>query len=662
MDQKFKLQSKFKPSGSQPEAIDKLVKGLGQKMPMQTLLGVTGSGKTFTIANVIEKVQKPTLVIAHNKTLAAQLCQEFRQFFPDNAVEYFVSYYDYYQPEAYLPTSDTYIEKEAQINDEIDRLRHASTQALLSRRDVIIVASVSCIYGVGSPESYKNVVIQLNKGEEYGRENLIKKLIELQFTRNEVSLTRGTFRAKGDVVEVVPANQEIIYRIEFWGETIERIGVRDFVTGSEREEVKYLMIFPARHYVVENDKTEDAMADIEVEMRAQVELFNKQGKILEADRISRRTKYDLAMLREVGYCNGIENYSRVMERRPAGSPPNTLIDYFPDDFLMVIDESHVTIPQIGGMYEGDRARKDNLINFGFRLPSARDNRPLKWPEFSKHMKKVIFTTATPAKFELENSDQVVEQIIRPTGLVDPELIVRPIENQVSDLVEEIKDRVAKHERTLVTTLTKKMAEDLSEYLNQQRIQVRYLHSDVDTLERVEILRDLRKGQYDVLVGVNLLREGLDLPEVSLVAILDADKEGFLRSERALIQTIGRAARHMQGKVLLYADVMTESLTKAIDETNRRREIQKAFNIEHGITPQGIQKEIKAIVYDEIKSDATELDEVEKEMARGGNLDKLIKKKEQEMKEAARELQFEWAAALRDELVELKTVQKEHLTE
>ncbi|MDO8513305.1 MAG: excinuclease ABC subunit UvrB [bacterium] len=664
--EKFKIKSKFKPAGDQPKAIDKLTEGLQKEFRMQTLLGVTGSGKTFTIANVIDRIQKPTLVIAHNKTLAAQLCQEFRDFFPENAVEYFVSYYDYYQPEAYLPTTDTYIEKEAQINDEIDRLRHASTQALLTRKDVIIVASVSCIYGVGSPEAYKNVVLMINKGEKLGRENLIKRLVEMQYIRNEVSLARGNFRAKGDIVELVPVNQEIIFRIEFSGDEIDRICVRDFTTGREREQVKYLTIFPARHYVMDPEKAEVAFREIEKEMNEQVGHLRSTGKIPEAERLFRRTKYDLVMMREVGYCNGIENYSRHLEGRPAGSAPNTLLDYFAmdpldsargRDFLMIIDESHVTVPQIGAMYEGDKSRKNTLVDYGFRLPSARDNRPLRWGEFSKYMNRVIFTSATPAVYELQNSQQIVEQIIRPTGLIDPELEVKPIENQVEDLVGEIEKRIAKHGRVLVTTLTKKMAEDLSEYLNQNGVKVRYLHSDVDTLERIEILRDLRQGTYDVIVGVNLLREGLDLPEVSLVAIMDADKEGFLRSERSLIQTIGRAARNVQGKVILYADVMTDSLKKAISETNRRREIQLEHNKIHGITPASIKKEINSIVA-RIEGEETGLDAVEKEMARGGNIDDLIKRKEKEMKEAARELQFEWAAALRDELIELRKIQRD----
>ncbi len=655
---KFVIKSKYKPAGDQPKAVEQLTTGILKNQKFQTLLGVTGSGKTFTIANVIQNLQKPTLVIAHNKTLAAQLCQEFREYFPDNAVEYFVSYYDYYQPEAYMPTTDTYIEKEAQINDEIDRLRHASTQALLTRRDVIIVASVSCIYGVGSPEAYEKVIIPIRKGDNLGRENLIKKLVELQFNRNEAALSRGTFRAKGDVVEIVPANQEVIYRVEFWGDTVDKIIVRDFLTSRELEEVESVMIFPARHYVLESEDSEQSFKNIGEELEKRLKELKTEGKILEADRLERRTRYDLAMMREVGYCNGIENYSRHLDRRKAGDPPATLLDYFPKDFLMIIDESHVTIPQIQGMYEGDRARKDNLVNYGFRLPSARDNRPLRWPEFESRLNRVIFTSATPGDWEKQVSDQVVEQIIRPTGLVDPEIVVKPIKSQVDDLLEQIEIRVKKKERVLVTTLTKKMAEDLSEYINQHGIRVRYLHSEVDTLERIEILRDLRKGEYDVIVGVNLLREGLDLPEVSLVAILDADKEGFLRSEKSLIQTIGRAARNVEGRVILYADVVTGSLKKAIEETERRRLIQIEYNKKHGITPQTIRKEIHSIVVEQEKSEPR-LDKIEKSMIDGGNIKQLIAQKEKEMKQASQDLQFEWAAVLRDELIELRKIQREN---
>ncbi len=648
----FQLKSKFKPSGDQPKAIDQLLKGINDGFHRQTLLGVTGSGKTFTMANIINHIQRPTLVIAHNKTLAAQLCQEFREFFPNNAVEYFVSYYDYYQPEAYLPTTDTYIEKEAQINTEIERLRHASTQALLSRRDVIIVASVSCIYGIGSPETYQKVIIPLRVGEPLGRDHLIKRLIELQFQRNEVTLTPGTFHAKGDVIEIMPADKEVVYRVQFSDDVIEQLIVRDNLTARELERPKYIFVYPARHYIIESPNAQKAFVNIEKELNEHLQILRKKHKLLEADRLERRTKYDLAMMKEVGYCTGIENYSRHLSGRAAGIPPDVLLDYFPKDFLLIIDESHVTVPQIQGMFEGDKSRKETLINFGFRLPSAIDNRPLKWAEFQKYMTNVIFTSATPGPYELTNSDQIVEQIIRPTGLVDPQVTVKPTKNQVTDLIEEINMRVKNKQRVLITTLTKKMAEDLSNYLHQHDIKVRYLHSDIDTLARIEILRDLRKGTYDVIVGVNLLREGLDLPEVSLVAILDADKEGFLRSERSLIQTIGRAARHVSGKVILYADEMTKSLKKAIDETERRRQIQIKYNQKHHIEPKTIEKAIKAIVADEITHEIR-LDDVEKELARGGNLDQMISQKEKEMKLAARELQFELAAILRDELIELR---------
>lgn len=655
----FKLKSNFKPSGDQPKAIEKLVNGIKGGLREQTLLGVTGSGKTFTIANVIAQIQKPTLVIAHNKTLAAQLCSEFRQFFPDSAVEYFVSYYDYYQPEAYIPTTDTYIEKEADINDEIDRLRHAATQALLTRKDVIIVASVSCIYGIGSPEAYQDVILNIHIGDDVNREEMLAKLIFLQYERNDIGLTRGTFRAKGDVIEIMPANEERIYRIELLNNKVEKIILRDALGGHTLEDLKYTYIFPAKHYVIKTPDAKKAFNHIESELNERIAEFKNQNKLLEADRLERRTKYDLTMMREVGYCSGIENYSRHLDGRSEGEPPNVLIDYFPEDFLLVIDESHVTISQIQGMYSGDKSRKETLINYGFRLPSAKDNRPLKWPEFKHYMKQVIFTSATPGPYELENSDQIVEQIVRPTGLVDPQLIVRPINNQVNDLINEIQIRVKKHERVLITTLTKKMAENLSEYLNQHDIKVRYLHSGVETLDRIAILRDLREGKYDVIVGVNLLREGLDLPEVSLVAIMDADKEGFLRSERSLIQTIGRAARNVDGTVILYADTITKSLKLAIDETERRRKLQTRYNVKNNITPKTIQKEIQAIVAKDM-SEEIKFDDIEKEIALGGNIDKLIQGKERGMKEAARELQFELAAIFRDELIELRKIQREQI--
>lgn len=652
----FKLHAPYAPAGDQPKAIQSLTDGFNRGIRGQTLLGVTGSGKTFTMAHTIQNIQRPTLVIAHNKTLAAQLASEFRQFFPENAVEYFVSYYDYYQPEAYMPSSDTYIEKEAQINDEIDRLRHSATQALLTRRDVIVVASVSCIYGIGKPESYGKYLLNVRTGETVGKEAILARLIELQFTRNEMQLVRGSFRAKGDVIEIMPTNREIIYRIELFGDEVEAIRILDPVTYNILESLPSLVIYPAKHFMMDSPDQERTLNAIEAEMQAQVANLKHQGKLLEAERLERRTRYDLEMMREVGYCTGIENYSRHLDGRAPGEPPATLLSYFPKDFVLFIDESHVTIPQIGGMYAGDQARKNTLIDFGFRLPSARDNRPLMFPEFEQMINQVVYVSATPAEYELQHSEQVVEQIIRPTGLVDPQLTVHPTKGQVAHLFEAIKQRIAKQERTLVTTLTKKMAEDLTEYFIQNGLKVRYLHSDVDTLERIEILRDLRKGIFDVLVGVNLLREGLDLPEVSLVAILDADKEGFLRSERSLIQTIGRAARNVDGEVLLYADVMTQSLTKAIQETERRRAIQLAYNKEHGITPQTIKREIASLMV-ERESETERLDTVEREMAKG-NLDALIKQKEKEMKRAAQELQFELAALLRDEVLELRKLQRE----
>ena len=679
----FKLHSKYQPAGDQPKAIEQLVDGLSSKKKNQTLLGVTGSGKTFTMANVIQQTQRPTLVIAHNKTLAAQLCNEFREFFPDNVVEYFVSYYDYYQPEAYMPRTDTYIEKEAMINEEIDRLRHAATQALLTRRDVIIVASVSCIYGLGSPKEYEETVLHLSVGEgqappaqadRLSRTELIRKLIAMQFERTNTDLTRGHFRAKGDILEIMPTNEEMIYRLVINEDQIESIQQLDPVTRKILDTRNDLWIFPAKHYVVSQERKTRAIAQIRHELAEQLKTFEENGQVLEAERLSRRTRYDIEMIEQIGYCNGIENYSRFFDGRAYGEPPYTLIDYFPDDFLTVIDESHVTIPQIGGMYAGDQARKNSLIDHGFRLPSARDNRPLKFDEFEKKIGQTVFVSATPGPYEKKFSEQIVEQIIRPTGLVDPVITVRPVtekvveksssrevengegnKGQVEDLISEIQKRVALHERTLVTTLTKKMAEDLSEFLKEKNIAVQYLHSGVDTLDRITILSDLRRGKYDVLVGVNLLREGLDLPEVTLVAILDADKEGFLRSETSIIQTIGRAARHVKGEVLLYADQMTGSLKKAIDETERRRKIQIAYNTKHNITPMSIIKDIndiramfgeseersiKDILKLELKADSHEIQEV-------------IKEKEVEMREAARKLDFETATLLRDEVVMLK---------
>jgi excinuclease ABC subunit B len=688
---KFKLKSKFKPSGDQPKAIANLVLGLKKNYSHQTLLGVTGSGKTFTVANVIAKINKPTLVIAHNKTLAAQLCNEFREFFPDNAVEYFVSYYDYYQPEAYLPRTDTYIEKEAMINDEIDRLRHAATQALLTRRDVIIVASVSCIYGLGAPETYEKIVLHLSKGQIITRADLLGQLITMQFNRTNSDLKRGEFRLRGETLEIMPVNQEIIYRVESSAQKIVKIFAIDPVARKIKDEPADVWIFPAKHFVTLGPERERAFKTIKAELKDRLEYFNKNGKLLEAERLERRTNYDLEMIKEVGYCHGIENYSRHLSGRAAGEPPETLLDYFgkDNDWLMVIDESHVTVPQLAGMYEGDASRKRALIEFGFRLPSAADNRPLKFNEFEARMPQTIYTSATPANYELEKSGQVVEQIIRPTGLIDPEIIVRPItptvghpersegsladagshargiatsptaprndsKSQVDDLMERIDDHVKRGERVLVTTLTKKMAEDLSDYLAEKKFKVNYIHSEVQTLDRIKILTEFRRGKFDILVGVNLLREGLDLPEVTLVAILDADKEGFLRSETSLIQTIGRAARNVRGQVVLYADQMTGSMERAIRETERRRKLQTEYNKKHGITPRTIEKKIKDIVGEEIKKETTknilDLDVIGE---KGKSVEEIIKEKERQMKDAAKDLQFELAAILRDEIRELK---------
>ena len=649
----FKLKSKFKPDGDQPEAIGKLYEGLKKGNRHQTLLGVTGSGKTFTVANVIEKIQKPTLVIAHNKTLAAQLVSEFREFFPDNAVEYFVSYYDYYQPEAYMSSTDTYIEKEVQINKEIEKLRHKATAELLSRKDVIVVASVSCIYGLGSPDSYRNEILFISKGLSSNREKIIGQLVDMHYTRSEV-LERGKFRVRGDVIEVIPPGVENIIRIELSGEDVKKVTEFDGVSRKKIKEHSDFMFFPAKHFIVEDGLLEKSLGKIEKELEARLKIFQKEGKLLEAERLKRRTKYDLEMIREVGYCNGIENYSRYLTGRKKGEPPFTLMDYFPKDYLTVIDESHVTIPQIRAMYAGDRARKNNLIDHGFRLPSAFDNRPLKFDEFSGKVNNAIYISATPADYEKKISDQIAEQIIRPTGLVDPEIEVRPIENQVDDLAKEIGIRAKKKQRILVTTLTKKMAEDLDEYLRDMGIKSNYLHSEVDTLDRIRILEELRRGKFDCLVGVNLLREGLDLPEVTLVGILDADKEGFLRSETSLIQTIGRAARNVSGKVIMYADNMTGSMTRAIGETNRRREKQIAYNKAHGITPVTIQKKIKSIVDHEIEPKVSEeylkIESFE-------NIPKIIKMKEKEMRKFSQELKFEQAAMLRDEISELRKLEK-----
>jgi excinuclease ABC subunit B len=664
---KFVIKSPHKPAGDQPQAILALVKGLEKGEQHQTLLGVTGSGKTFTAANVIAAVQRPTLVIAHNKTLAAQLAQEYREFFPDAAVHYFVSYYDYYQPEAYIPHSDTYIEKEAQINEEIERLRHASTQALLTRSDVIVVASVSCIYGLGSPTEYRKVHLELRPGVVKNRAELIRELIGVYFERTTADLTPGTFRALGNSVEIMPTGERVLYRIEFEGEKIGKLRIIDAVTRAEKESAQSIFLFPAKHYVTPEHERARAIEDIRFELKQQLAKFEKQGKLLEAERLKRRVNYDLAMIREIGYCNGIENYSRHFDGRKPGEPPFTLLDYFPHkkdgsaDFLTIIDESHVTVPQIGGMYAGDRARKDTLVDFGFRLPSARDNRPLMFEEFEERMGQIIYTSATPGVYEREKSGkQVVEQIVRPTGLLDPIIDIRPVTSakpypgQVQDVIEEVAKIVANGNRVLVTTLTKKMAEDLNDYFKERKIKSTYLHSDVETLERIEILTSLRKGEYDVLVGVNLLREGLDLPEVELVAILDADKEGFLRSEVSLIQTIGRAARNSAGRVILYADQETPSLKKAVSETRRRRTAQEEYNKKHGITPTTIKKNIKDIT-EELRSEHTKaiinMLEVDKELYKK-NPRAFVTAKKNEMAQAVKELDFETAALLRDELYAL----------
>ncbi len=648
----FKIKSEFKPTGDQPEAIKKITKGLNNNLKYQTLLGVTGSGKTFTMANIIEKVQRPTLILAHNKTLAAQLCSEFKEFFPDNAVEYFVSYYDYYQPEAYVPSSDTFIEKDASINDEIDKLRHSATASLFERRDVIIVASVSCIYGLGSPVDYENLVISLRPGMQKDRDETIKKLVEIQYKRNDISFTRGTFRVRGDTLEIFPASSsENAIRVEFFGDEIDRITEINTVTGEILGRRNHISIFPATHYATTEENVNRAVVSIREELEERLKKFESENKLLELQRIEQRTNYDLEMLQEMGYCNGIENYSRHINNLKPGSRPFTLLDYFPKDFLMIIDESHVTLPQVRGMYNGDRARKTTLVDYGFRLPSALDNRPLKFDEFEEIINQVVFVSATPGPYEAEHSQNVVEQIIRPTGLLDPPIYVRPVENQIDDLINEIRISTAKNQRVLVTTLTKKMAEDLTFYFKNTGIRVRYLHSDIDTLERMEIIRDLRVGEFDVLVGINLLREGLDLPEVSLVAILDADKEGFLRSETSLIQTVGRAARNIDGRVIMYADKMTGSMERAIGETDRRREIQDKFNKEHNITPTSVVKGVRDII------EATKVAEGEEKynVKRKNAVDvaSYIVELENEMRLAAENLEFEKAARLRDEIKELR---------
>lgn len=668
LDTRFEVVSPYEPAGDQPQAIESLTEGILQGEQFQTLLGATGTGKTFTVAKVIENVQKPTLVIAHNKTLAAQLCNEFRQFFPNNAVEYFVSYYDYYQPEAYMPASDTYIEKEAMINQEIDRLRHAATQALLTRRDVIIVSSVSCIYGLGAPEAYEQTVLHLEVGQSLVREGVLQRLIDMQFTRTHTELSRGMFFVRGDLLEIMPMNEEMIYRIEAPRGVIDRIAKMDPVTRESVKEQKDLWVFPAKHFVTLGPERERAIKVIRQELADRIAHFESQGKLLEAERLERRTKYDLELMETLGYCNGIENYSQPMSGRPSGAPPDTLFSYFPDDFLLVVDESHVTVPQLGGMYEGDRSRKQTLIEHGFRLPSAADNRPLRFVELEKKMKNVLLISATPGPFEFKYSSRIVEQIIRPTGLVDPAITVLPVTpqtkekdgvdypGQIQDLLERVKPVIARGERVLVTTLTKKMAQDLSDFMKERNLKVQYLHSDIETIDRLDILSAFRKGEYDIIIGVNLLREGLDIPEVSLVAILDADKEGFLRSETSLIQTIGRAARNVLGEVILYADHITGSMQRAMTETERRRNKQIAHNTLHGITPRTIRKkqeDLREILGLESKSDRVK-DILALEMAPDSHrLDQVLKQKAKEMKEAAKNLQFELAAILRDEIAILE---------
>ncbi|MCI2430804.1 excinuclease ABC subunit UvrB [Candidatus Acetothermia bacterium] len=651
--QEFKLVSPFTPRGDQPRAICELTKGIQAVLQHQTLLGVTGSGKTFTIAHVIQNVQKPTLVIAHNKTLAAQLCNEFREFFPHNAVHYFVSYYDYYQPEAYIPQTDTYIEKDASINDEIDRLRHAATSALLERRDVIVVASVSCIYGLGTPEEYAAMTLSLRKGATKPRDEILRRLVDLQYERNDIGFGRGTFRAKGDTIEIIPAYSENAIRVELFGDEIERILELDALTGKRLRELSFTAIYPATHWVTGREKLERALQTIQAELAERLPELRRRDKLLEAQRLEQRTKYDLEMLRELGYCSGVENYSRHLDGRDPGTSPHTLIDYFPRDFLIVIDESHQTIPQIRGMYNGDRARKEILIDYGFRLPSALDNRPLKFEEFERKINQVIYLSATPGPYEHQKSQKIVEQIIRPTGLVDPEVIVRPVKGQIDDLISEVRRVTEQGERVLVTTLTKKMAEDLTEYLVELGIKARYLHSEIETLERVDILRDLRLGEFDVLVGINLLREGLDLPEVSLVAILDADKEGFLRSETSLIQTIGRAARNVRGQVILYADDVTGSMERAIAETERRRRLQLEFNQTHGITPETVKKAVREFMPELARESVEKKSKKRLVVKTPTELADLIKELEQEMLAAAKRLEFERAARLRDEIKELR---------
>ncbi len=654
------MHSEFQPTGDQPQAIEQLVKGFKEGNQCQTLLGVTGSGKTFTMANVIQQLNKPTLIIAHNKTLAAQLYSEFKEFFPNNAVEYFVSYYDYYQPEAYVPSSDTYIAKDSSMNEEIDRLRHSATAALSERKDVIIVASVSCIYGLGSPIDYQEMVISLRPGMIKDRDEVMKKLIEIQYDRNEMDFKRGTFRVHGDVLDIFPAgNEEHVIRVEFFGDEVDRILEVDYLTGEIRNSLEHIAIFPASHYVVSQDNMNRAIHDIEEELDARIRYFKSEGKLLEAQRIEERTNFDIEMMRETGFCSGIENYSRHLTGLEPGAPPHTLIDYFPDEFLMIIDESHKTVPQIGAMYSGDQSRKTTLVEYGFRLPSAKDNRPLNFGEFEGKIDQVMFVSATPGEYEAQNEMLRAEQLIRPTGLLDPEISVRPVEGQIDDLISEIRKETAKKHKILITTLTKRMAEDLTDYMRELGIRVKYLHSDVDTLERTEIIRDMRLDVFDVLVGINLLREGLDIPEITLVAILDADKEGFLRSETSLIQTIGRAARNSEGHVIMYADTMTDSMRVAIQETERRRKIQMQYNEEHGITPTTIRKSVRGLIAISKKVAESEFKiEKDPESMSRTELQKLVKDITKQMKKAAAELDFEAAAELRDKMIELK----KHLAE
>ena len=656
----FKIKAPYKPTGDQPQAIEALVKGFKEGNQCQTLLGVTGSGKTFTMANVIEQLNKPTLIIAHNKTLAAQLYGEFKEFFPNNAVEYFVSYYDYYQPEAYVPSSDTYIAKDSSVNDEIDKLRLSATASLIERRDVIIISSVSCIYGLGEPENFEKMMVSLRPGMEKDRDEVLRQLIDIRYDRNEMDFKRGTFRVHGDVVEVIPANEaDMAVRIEFFGDEIDRITKVDVLTGEIKSELSHVAIFPASHYVVGKEDLERAVKAIEEELEEQIKYFKSEGKLLEAQRISERTNFDIEMMRETGFCSGIENYSRHLTGSEAGQPPRTLLDYFPDDFIMMIDESHKTVPQVGGMYHGDQSRKHTLVDYGFRLPSALDNRPLSFDEFEKKIDQVLFVSATPGPYEAEHELLRAEQVIRPTGLLDPEVEVRPVEGQIDDLIGEVNKEVAKKNKILITTLTKRMAEDLTDYMRELGIRVRYLHSDIDTLERTEIVRDMRLDVFDVLVGINLLREGLDIPEITLVAILDADKEGFLRSETSLIQTIGRAARNAEGHVIMYADVMTDSMKQAIEETERRRKVQMAYNEAHGITPQTIKKSVRDLIAVSKKVAAEEVRmEKDPESMSEKELEKLAKELTKQMKKAAAELNFEAAAELRDKLVEIKRMMKE----